>query len=142
MLAGSRIRLRRSLSFFVVIVCIFAHAQEHAAVTTPPNQGPRDGHRATLRWQPSPDAKIHKSAKYWIYRADGTRGPNGAPQCGKNYKKHAVIDIAATSYVDTKVKPNRVYCYYMITVTGKSKKDRSGPTPVVTAVIPPDKPKR
>ncbi len=110
-------------------------AQKRTDVPTPAASS-HHGHSATLRWVASPDAANHKGAKYWVYRTEGTRGPGGNPKCGSDFKRISVVEASATSYIDKKVKPNKVYCYYIITVTGKTNKDRSKPTDTVVAVIP------
>lgn len=134
MLAALRNRVFTGCTLLLLFASWPVCAQEHPTPTKP-----ADNHHATLRWEPSPDAKTNKSAKYWIYRAEGNRRPDGSPVCKSDYKKFAIVDISTTTYVDSTVKGNRVYCYYVITVTGKAKKDRSKPTPTVIAVIPPDK---
>lgn len=127
------------VSFATLVIAVTSCAQERppAAPATPP-VGNQD-HRATLNWAPSPDAKkAGGKLNYAVYRSDGTRKPDGTPQCIGSFDKIAEVEGSKTTFIDLAVKADRVYCYKLKSVTGKTE----GPaTAIVIAIIPPDKSK-
>jgi hypothetical protein len=116
---------------FAVTSC----AQESPAAAPVAAPVGNQDHRATLNWAPSPDAKkAGGKLNYAVYRSDGTRKPDGTPQCIGTFDKIAEVEGSKTTFIDHAVKADRVYCYKLRSVTGKTE---GPPTAIVIAIIPP-----
>jgi len=136
-LGRSHVRLLLPVFFGTLFFTTSSYAQGSRPDTAGAEPAGKQGHKASLNWAPSPDAKKHGAKlKYAVYRSGGTRKPDGTAQCAGKYAKIAEVEDSKTTFTDHTVKANHVYCYQLRSVIGKTD---GPPSTTVISIIPADK---
>jgi len=93
-------------------------------------------HSATIKWKRSETEKhSHRVVKYFVYRADGVKSPDGSVRCTVDFKKIGEVESSVTSYTDNSVVAGQTYCYQ---VTAKAATVEGPASNSMAATIPSD----